>query len=518
MIPLTSAASDAVVAKIREDAGVWTPDQLTDLLKVGRRQRASDYEIVVRGIAQRYAGDQQSIVRGALEKAYPRTGSKMPIDPVNWMRFFARQDSGVYQSPARRELVEGEDGAPLDPSDPRAEAFAEALDDIAVDVIMPEAERRAASGARACVVVLGWQKIGVDDPGECAAHLYWPHDVVTICHPSAPSEDEALWFVALRQARDSTQEAADVWWVWSREFIEDDAGALVRFLPWTHRRVSEDTLKSTPSESYEGMLPIAFLRTEAPAGGFWPEPDRDVLLNVDNLNVTRSNRQHVVNMQAHAQAIYSGITRETRELVGGPDSVIAIGSGESMQYLTPSADHAAIEASASRDLAELGVSRGNSPDAYAVEPGAPQSGVSRIIANAPHDQRIEEQRPIFEDFEESDLLPIVIDLLSRFSPLAPADFGDAVPSVTLGRAKSYEDDASKTQRVLDLLAAKIIDEADARVMLGLSATRAEAQAHLAEKTAIVAPMARLAGLSAGPSPFTSTRETSAGTDVNGGNE
>lgn len=505
-----NSASDAVVDQIRRDAGVWRVDQLRDLLTSGRRQRAADYDSVVRGIAQRYAGDQQTIVRGALEKAYPRTGSKMPIDPINWMRFFARQDSGVYQAPAKRELVEGEDGAPIDPADPRAMAFAEALDDIAVEVLMPEAERRAATGVRACVVVCGWQRIGVDDPGECAAHLYWPHDVVTICHPSAPSEDEALWFVALRQARDSTDGAADVWWVWSREFVEDEAGALVRFGPWTHRRVSEDTLKSTPTETYEGILPIAFLRTEAPSGGFWPEPDRDVLLNIDNLNVSRSNRQHVVNMQAHAQAIYSGITRETKELVGGPDSVIAIGSGESMQYLTPSADHAAIEASASRDLQELGVSRGNSPDAYSVTPGAPQSGVSRIIANAPHDQRIEEQRPIFEDFEESELLPIVIDLLARFSPEAPADFGDAVPSVMLGRAKSYEDDASKTQRVLDLLSAKIIDEADARVMLGLSSSRADAQAYLEQSRAPVVAMGapRLVGGVTG-SPFTSTRETSA---------
>jgi hypothetical protein len=501
-----NSASDAVVEQIKKDAGVWQPDQLRDLLSVGRRQRSSDYDSVVRGIAQRYNGDQQSIVRGALEKAYPRTGSKMPVDPVNWLRFFARQDSGVYQQPAKRELVEGEDGTPLDPADPRAVAFAEALDDIAVDVIMPEAERRAASGARACVVLLGWQKIGVDDPGECAAHLYWPHDVVTIAHHSAPSEDEALWFVALRQARDHGKDSADIWWVWSREFVEDDTGALVRFGPWSHRRVSEDSLRSTASETYEGILPIAFLRTESPAGGFWPEPDRDVSVNVDTLNVARANRQHVVNLQAHAQAVYSGNQRDTSELVGGPDAVIHVGSGEVLQYLTPSADHAAIEASATRDLQELGVSRGNSPDAYAVEPGAPQSGVSRLIANAPHDQRVAEQRPIFEDFEESELLPIVIDLLERFSPEAPADFGGAVPSVMLSQMKSYEDDASKTQRVLDLLAAKIIDEADARVMLGLSATRAEAQAHLAEKQQ-ASPVARLGGTIAGPSPFTQ-RETS----------
>lgn len=502
------SASDAIVEQIRRDAGAWTPDQLRDLLAVGRRQRPADYDSTIKGIAQRYAGDQQSIVRHALEKAYPRTGSTMPIDPVNWMRFFARQDSGVYQSPAKRELVD-DAGQPLPADDPRAMALAEAVDDVRLDVLMPEAERRAATGARAVVVVCGFRKIDAADEGECVGHLYWSHDVVTIGHPSAPDEDEALWFVAIRQATDHARDAADVWWVWSREWTEDERGQVQAWAPWTQRRVSEDGKTITASEVYEGRLPIAFLRTESPAGGFWPEPDRDCLINVDNLNVARSNRQHVVNMQAHAQAVYSGTMRETKELVGGPDSVIHVGSGEVLQYLTPSADHAAIEASASRDLQELGVSRGNSPDAYAVSPGAPQSGVSRIIANAPHDQRIAEQRPIFVDFEESELLPILLDLLARFSPTAPASFDGCHPQVTLGAIKTYEDDAGKTQRVLDLLAAKIIDEADARVMLGLSTDRAAAQAHIEQARTAQAPVDRLARVSVSGSPFTSLRETSA---------
>jgi hypothetical protein len=83
----------------------------------------------------------------------------------------------------------------------------------------------------------------------------------------------------------------------------------------------------------------------------------------------------------------------------------------------------------------------------------------------------------------------------------------------MGTAKVYEDDAAKTQRVLDLLTAKIIDEADARVMLGLSSSRDDAMAYLAQKQPVAAPATRLAGVVAGPSPFTSPRETSAGAAV-----
>ena len=510
-----NAASDAVIEQIRNAAGAWQPDQLRALLDAGRKQRPADYDAIVRGLAQRYAGDQQAIIRTALSKAYPKTGAAMPIDPVNWLRFFARQDSGVYITPAKRELVD-DAGQPLVVDDPRAVAFAEAVDDLALDVLMPEVERRAATGARAAVVVLGYRKIDAADEGECVAHLYWPHDVVTITHTSAPDEDEAIWFCAIRQAREQTDGASDVWWVWSREWTEDERGQVQAWAPWTQRRLSEDGKTSTPSEVYEGRLPVAFLRTEAPSGGMWPEPDRDVSINVDNLNVARSNRQHVINLQAHAQALYAGTMRETKELIGGPDSVIHVGAGETLQYLTPSANHAAIEASATRDLQELGVSRGNSPDAYAVTPGAPQSGVAKIIANAPHDQRIAEQRPVFVDFEESEVLPIVLDLLARFSPTAPGSFDGCKPQVTMGVAKSYEDDAAKTQRVLELLTAKIIDEADARVMLGLSADRNAALAHLEQSRGAMAPAARIANVSVSGSPFTSLRETSAGQTTGNG--
>lgn len=497
--------SDAIIEQIRDAAGVWTPEQLKALLTAGRKQRAPDFELTVKGLAIRYMGDQQGAVRSALRQAFPRTGDKMPVDPVNWLRFFARQDSGVYSSQAKRDLV-GEDGTPIDETDPRAIEFAGALDEIAIDVLMPEMERRAAAGVRSSVVVVGFRRVGQDDRGKCVAHLYWPHDVVTIAHPSAPDDPNALWFVALRQTTDRVDGSADVWWVWSREFVEDESGNLVSFSPWTHRRASEDANKVTASETYDGVLPVAFLRTEGASGGFWPEPDRDLIVNVDALNVARSNRQHVVNMQAHSQLIYSGTMRETSEFVVGPDAAVQVGNGETLQYLTPSANHSAIDASASRDLSELGVSRGNSPDAYSVEPGSPQSGVSRIIANAPHDQRIAEQRPIFRSFEEQQLLPIVINVLQMFDPDAPSDFGNVRPVVTLGVAKAYEDDATKTQRVLDLLTAKIIDEADARVMLGMSKDRAEALAYLQGRQDAQTPVQRLARIGVGGSPFTQ-RET-----------
>jgi hypothetical protein len=93
-------------------------------------------------------------------------------------------------------------------------------------------------------------------------------------------------------------------------------------------------------------------------------------------------------------------------------------------------------------------------------------------------------RPIYKQAEEQYLLPILIDILERFSPDAPASFGDAYVSVSLGLGKTYEDDNAKTQRVLDLKLAGLIDDADARVLLGLSDNRAEAKEYLDETSSM----------------------------------
>ena len=63
-----NAASDAVIEQIRNAAGAWQPDQLRALLDAGRKQRPADYDAIVRGLAQRYAGDQQAIIRTRSEE------------------------------------------------------------------------------------------------------------------------------------------------------------------------------------------------------------------------------------------------------------------------------------------------------------------------------------------------------------------------------------------------------------------------------------------------------------------
>lgn len=497
-----NSESDALAALIASDAEALTEELLKDILSEGRRQRSATYDVDSKALATRYGGDQAAVLKQALAARYPNSWQRLPVDPVGWLAFFARQDSGVYNTPAVRDLGEG-----VEDDDPRALAFAKALDDVAVDSLMLEAERRCATGTYASVIVLGYRQSDPMRPGKYVAHLYQPHDVVTVSHPSAPDDVDALVHVALRQARDGQQTASPVWWVWSRTVEERPDGTIARFGPWRHQRMSEDGKVATAPQEWPGRLPVAFLRTAWPAGGFWPEISRDTIANVDALNVSRANRQFVIETQAHAQLVVSGTTVDVAELPSGPDQPINLGAqaGATAQYLVPGADHEAIEASSRRDLAELGVAHGNSPDAYAVEPGPAESGVSRMIANIPHDQRIAEMRPTFQRFEEGQLLPIVVELINIYEP--GVTIGDDVqPRCMLQTSKPFETDAEKQDRVLALVTAGLVTKPKAAVMLGLYADESEAEEALGMAGPRLLPGSSLSG-----SPFTQ-RETTPNPD------
>jgi hypothetical protein len=464
--------SDKIIEIVSKSFGLMKSKDLQKLLSAGRKTRSIGYDEKSKGITQRYSGNQQNLLKKALEKRYPRTFDKMPIDPVNWIKFFAVQDSGVYENPAKRTLVDLS-GQELDSTDERAMMFKTALDELVIESQLKAMERRANTGIHASVIAISNRII--DGVSKIVSNLYWTHEVVALAHSAAPDDADALYFVALKQ--DENYKGSSIWQVWTRDFSED-TGQL-KFGNWSYRRVSEEGDFSTPPQEYFGRLPIAFLSTEIKST-FWPDLDEDVSLNVDNLNIVRSNRQHVIDMQAHGMRIYRGVQRETSEIESGPDSIMQIGANEFLDAINFNANHEAIEASATRDLNELGVSRGNSPDAYAVKPIVTQSGIAKVIANAPHAQRIEDQKNFYVAFEQNQLLPIILDVIEFYDPRFSGSFIDVMPKVELGRKTIFEDDKILADRVQIMRNMKVIDRADARVMLKLSSDRATALKEIAE--------------------------------------
>jgi hypothetical protein len=454
-----------------------TAKELQVVLAAGQAAKPANYDADIKGLSQRYRGDQFDIVQRKIRERYPRAGP-MPVSPINWLAFFARSDAGVYVVDAERFLEK------VAATERKAEAFKRACEDIGMLQLMPELERRVLTGVKAMVVHLGWQKVSDDDVGVPVGHMYWPSDVVVICHPSAPADDRAITVLGLRQTPTSAAQDCDTWWIWSRTCVENDDGSVKSWGRWQHVRITTDGKHTSLPVEYPGeLLPVAILRIEQADGGFWPAPERDTITQVDELNLSRSNEQHTVDLQGHGQGVYSGTENEAADLPIGPDRWVRIGPSETLTTVDFNPKLEAMLASRQQSQREIAASRSNNPDAYATTPTVAISGVSRAIANLPHDRRIRELRPIFKRFEETRLLPILIEVLNLFAPDSYAPrMGVVQPRVVFGVAPDFEELDQKQRRLEMDLKIGVISQARYAVLMGhYDNIRAAVDAGLSDK-------------------------------------
>lgn len=447
--------------------------ELKDIIEAGKAAKPALFDATVSGLGQRYRGDQHDIIEAKLQERYPHS-SQMPINPVNWLAFWARSDAGVYVVEAERFLEDG--GVAVDPKEARAKAWARALEDLGISTLMPELERRALTGVKSAVVEIGWSKVDNDDEGQPFANIYWPSDVIVLCHPSAPKSDRAIMVCGLRQTPSTAAPDDHTWLIWSRTCTENADGTVATWAPWTTVRISTDGSSPEAPREYPGArLPILFLRLEQSDGSFWPTPERDTLIQVDELNIGRSNQQHTVDLQGHGQGVYGGSFLEADEIPMGPDRWIKVGPGETITAVNFNPEIEAMDASRAQALREVAVSRSNNPDAYATTPTVASSGISRKIANLPHDNRIRELRPIFRRFEELLQLALLQVLDLHAPPSYAPTFGPGVRGrVTFGVPPDYEEMDAKQRRLEADFKMKVISLARYAVLMGHYDTIADA--------------------------------------------
>jgi hypothetical protein len=397
-------------------------------------------------LAARYAGDQRLIIERAIKERYP-SSSKMPVAPLNFVRLWARQDSGAYAEPATRYLVD-DSGEQLPEGDARVDAFDDIVRRSRIDEVAPEAERRSLTGVRSIAAHVGYLPPVDGGVGRPVIHLYWPHDVVALCHPSIPSEEEGLWLVALRQT--SPDPTLTAWTVYAREPVLD-GDTVSAWGPWQYARIVErDTGVVVPEEYPGSVLPVAFLRIEQPDGGFWPAPERDVGPVSDSLNVSRSNLQHVSDLQAHSLLAISSDRYDADESPIGPDAAIKLNAGESISYVTPAPAFGELREGIEETQRAIATTRGNNPSAYSARPGPAESGIARQIANLPHERRLGELRPVIQRWDER-VCTILVDVADTFDESVPTIGEGVVTRTELAPTKTFEDPESKQRRLaLDL--------------------------------------------------------------------
>lgn len=448
----------------------------------------------IAGLRRRYEGRGGLYVDAALRRRYPLTHDKMPRSGLNWLRMIASQDAAIYADAADRWIEVG--GERVSDGD-LADAFADAVARSGLDSTMAEAERVAAC-ARTVLVRGLWVRAHADDVGAPAWRIYWPSDVGLAFDDGCvdfSSLDRCVLLVASHATPDPSQRA---WEVFSREHVVEDGDDAPRFGAWRRVVLLDDGRQIVAPHDWPGeRLPFAICHVGAPHASPWIDEDHDLPDVVDDLNVSRINEIYTLDMQGHSNVALSGPGSDDDEIVAGPDGVWRLAPATTATVIDHRPKLNEMHASRKLALRELAAAREQSPDAYAVEPGPPMSGVSRRIANIPADRRARRARAGWIHDEEQQILPILLDLLRTFGGVAiPVD---AVARMQPAEAADYEEPEAMQRRLQAEVDAGWISPARAAVEAGRYADMAEAvEAGVSDKIKGAGGATGLAALFASP--------------------
>jgi hypothetical protein len=474
-VDLFAPQTPALLALVRAGANrstsiaeLWPSTTVKDLFAADARLRPPGHAQDSRAFAVRYLGNQKAVINAELRRRYPLSAQYMPNAPLPYIRQWARKDAGCYQQEPQRFLVDRQRNPIEDQTLTKAyDALVEAS---RISEVAPEAERRARTGIKAAVVHVGYLPPIGDDEGRPLLRHYWPHDVVVICHPSYPGEDEAAIFVALRQAAENDSDQR--WLCFKRDFAED-AGIVTSWGAWQTAMWAGDD-EAIAWEEYNGdILPVVVLRLEPPDGGYWPACEADSYAVSDQLNTSRANLEYVGDLQGHDRMYIADDTFDEVEQPAGPDSITKLRTGGAMGFASPAPAFEALQNTIDEKQRAVGVARGNDPNEYTDKPGPAESGVARLVAKFPHELTLREAREAMRRFDER-LCRVFLDVADNFDPLLPTFGTDVRPRTELAPSVVFEDPTSKQQRALTDLQEGIISPAEYAVEVGRHASVAKA--------------------------------------------
>jgi len=467
---------------IRTGARKWTAAEVNGVLTAARKRKPTDLDAVSMGTQRRYRGNQRGIVAAALGREFPET-QNMPVAALNWMRLLARLDAGVYVVPSDRWLDDAT-GKRIPDGDDSSKLWTWAIKKARLHVQMAELERRALLPPGCHFGVVAWVKPPGDPVGHPRIDLYWPHDVLVLCHQDAPTTWAYRYMVAIRQASPDTSTAAEWWRIFSRtppDTLDGEWGQWSSVLVSTE---GEQMGAQAEPVVYGGSILPAFLvqLTDAEGSVFTCE-DTDLIDVVDDLNKRRSNESFVIGLQGHDQLWMSG-TSEQGVKKGGPDTVMQVQPGERMEVLSFNPALSEMRESSKQAMRELAISRVNSPDAYATEPGPPLSAASKRISNIAHDTRVAEQATLMQSIEEDaeGPLSILLDVMRTYHPQGSTLAG-VTPRMSPRKPPVVEDLNQRQQRLGEAVDRGWIDNARAAFEAEFYSTPELARAHIVEPKA-----------------------------------
>lgn len=482
---------------IADGARRWSAAELQWVREYAVTQRPPGYDTHCAVVVDLYLGDSEAHLLAAAKARFENRHKMMTPVTLNRMRHVASADSGVYRVQPDRRLVSRTTGEPL--PDDAQRRFAALVDGMELGRLTPEVERRAIA-VQTMFVRPRWVRGVQGKPGRIVGDLFWPRDVAVVCHPKDPGNFDSAMILL---ARTSTGGVASkkVWYsLWVREPEEQD-GEVIGYTPWRVHLVSSEGEYPIPPDDPRTLyvdavgaslpLPWTVVQLGQAEGSVYVTPDKDLPKFLLQLNVDASAERAGADLQAFTPVWYAGSERKEAELAWGPGEFTRVGEGEvlSTLQLDPKLDQ--LRAMRTQQEKELARVRGNNPNAYTTEASA-ESGVARLIAQAPHEAVLDENALVFRSWEEQQLWPAVLRLHDAYSGGVP--FGDdAMVRVLMKRPAPIEDPETRVRRLQAEVDAGILSLAGMAVELGRFASVEDAKGRglsdeLGKKPASTSPL------------------------------
>jgi hypothetical protein len=449
----TDTETSRLNALVSDHARAWSKGELDFVKRFAEAQKPPGYDTCTSEMAQRYRGDGEPLLRRLANIRFPNRASLLQPLPLNRARQVAAADSGVYRIPPTVTVIDPDTGTPVDAD--RAQAFKVLMDSARIDSLRPEVERRAIA-VHTLFAKPRWVKsVGAGAGGRLKIDTFWPSDVAVVCHPSDPGNFDQAVIILARTSRAGVSTTAAWYQLWVRSYQDDDTGQPAAFDPWHVHTVSSEGEYLLPPSDPRTMFadaagrplpsPWTIIQMGLADGSVYVDPDKDLPLILDHLSLDASAEMLARDLQAFTPVIYAGSQRKGSELAWGPGEVTEIGDDETMTTLALDPKLQEMRDGRTAIERELATTRRNNPNAYVAAPGPAESGISRLIQEAPHEAVLDENQLVFQVWEETQLLPacvMVHDAFSGEAPIGPCRF-----DVKMRRPHPFEEPESRQRRL-----------------------------------------------------------------------
>lgn len=499
------ADTPAPIAVTVPDRRVHTLGDLDARIRTAQAMAPLGWNNDLVDLRRQYEGHVEPQMLAAAAVRFRATSHQMPRTPFNWAETVAAKGSSIYDEPPTRSIVNGA-GAIVDEGKEAAD-FAALIDETRLSVVMPEVDQRRFL-ARSMVLGVRSDTIAAlasGKPAPTVVDIHWPNEVMVIPHPAAPTSLHASLelFVCTASLPGSMS-----WLHWFHDVAYDLDGNTVAFGKWRAELITVRTKRTTTvlgSREERSIdvatmwdpyplptLPYVVMNAGIPAGFPFLDANRNLVPIFNTINTGIMSEVHTVDMNAAPILTHTSKQPQPSKMSIGPGVKVNLLEGETLESVTQSADLAGIRAT-NRSLQEtLATTLQQPSDAFTADGGGEPSGIALKIKNIPASKARRKSKEITRPFEETELLPLLVEVHDHFRGTSIARAAAGGYRCTYVDPPEFETSTEKQTRMAEAADKGWISEARAATESGYYKTTDDAETEIAELTN--ARLARIGGV------------------------